>query len=130
MEARASEAAEAGNKLVYVGLVDVAAGKCTVSLQVHTRPRFLTLFIVHEVKPLQVAEGGFAAVVQSYPADHAFAQLSGSDNIIAFTTRRYSQQPLMIRCGIPHFPCDTVPVFMAKENAVNSAQLSSWCMFR
>ncbi|EIE19690.1 homoserine dehydrogenase [Coccomyxa subellipsoidea C-169] len=66
MEARASEAAEAGNKLVYVGLVDVAAGKCTVSLQ-------------------------------SYPADHAFAQLSGSDNIIAFTTRRYSQQPLMIR---------------------------------
>ena len=29
--------------------------------------------------------------------DHPFAQLSGSDNIIAFTTQRYSQQPLIVR---------------------------------
>ncbi|CAL8471344.1 g10886 [Coccomyxa elongata] len=66
MEARSSEAAEAGRKLVYVGLVDVAAGTCSVTLQ-------------------------------AYPTDHAFAQLSGSDNIIAFSTQRYSQQPLIIR---------------------------------
>ncbi len=35
MEARSSEAAEAGRKLVYVGLVDAAAGTCSVTLQVH-----------------------------------------------------------------------------------------------
>jgi aspartokinase/homoserine dehydrogenase 1 len=29
--------------------------------------------------------------------DHPFAQLSGSDNIIAFTTQRYSAQPLIVR---------------------------------
>lgn len=34
MEVRSSEAAGAGKKLVYVGLVDVAAGTCSVSLQV------------------------------------------------------------------------------------------------
>ena len=34
MEARSSEAAESGRKLVYVGLVDVAAGTCSVALQV------------------------------------------------------------------------------------------------
>ena len=32
-----------------------------------------------------------------YPRSHPFAQLSGSDNIIAFTTRRYAHQPLIIR---------------------------------
>lgn len=35
------------------------------------------------------------------PQDHPFAQLSGSDNIIAFTTQRYSaacgMQPLIVR---------------------------------
>ena len=37
--------------------------------------------------------------LQAVPGDHAFAQLSSSDNIIAFTTARYSQQPLVIRCA-------------------------------
>lgn len=35
--------------------------------------------------------------LKRYPKNHPFAQLSGSDNIIAFTTQRYSQQPLIIR---------------------------------
>ncbi|KAL3159311.1 Bifunctional aspartokinase/homoserine dehydrogenase 1, chloroplastic [Trebouxia sp. C0010 RCD-2024] len=35
--------------------------------------------------------------LKRYPKSHPFAQLSGSDNIIAFTTQRYSQQPLIIR---------------------------------
>lgn len=35
--------------------------------------------------------------LQRYPKDHPFAQLKGSDNIISFTTERYSQQPLIIR---------------------------------
>lgn len=32
-----------------------------------------------------------------YPQDHAFAALSGTDNIVAFTTHRYNVQPLIIR---------------------------------
>lgn len=35
--------------------------------------------------------------LKRYPTSHPFAQLSGSDNIIAFTTQRYSAQPLIIR---------------------------------
>ena len=35
--------------------------------------------------------------LRRYTKDHAFAQLSGSDNIIAFTTHRYKTQPLIIR---------------------------------
>jgi len=35
--------------------------------------------------------------LKRYPKSHPFAQLSGSDNIIAFTTQRYQQQPLIIR---------------------------------
>ena len=35
--------------------------------------------------------------LKRYPKSHAFAQLSGSDNIISFTTQRYSQQPLIVR---------------------------------
>lgn len=34
-----------------------------------------------------------------YPSSHPFAQLQGSDNIIAFTTQRYFSQPLIIRCS-------------------------------
>ncbi|XP_047329938.1 bifunctional aspartokinase/homoserine dehydrogenase, chloroplastic-like [Impatiens glandulifera] len=32
-----------------------------------------------------------------YKKDHPFAQLYGSDNIIAFTTERYNKQPLIVR---------------------------------
>jgi len=35
--------------------------------------------------------------LRRYPATHPFAQLVGSDNIIAFTTKRYTKQPLIIR---------------------------------
>lgn len=35
--------------------------------------------------------------LRQYPKSHPFAQLSGSDNIISFTTERYFQQPLIIR---------------------------------
>lgn len=42
---------------------------------------------------------GRVSLVQ-YPKSHPFAQLTGSDNIIAFTTARYSKQPLIIRCAL------------------------------
>ncbi|GAB4861187.1 Bifunctional aspartokinase/homoserine dehydrogenase 1, chloroplastic [Ancistrocladus abbreviatus] len=35
--------------------------------------------------------------LRSYKKAHPFAQLSGSDNIIAFTTLRYKEQPLIVR---------------------------------
>ncbi|KAG6671121.1 hypothetical protein I3843_Q014400 [Carya illinoinensis] len=35
--------------------------------------------------------------LRRYKKDHPFAQLSGSDNIIAFTTTRYKNQPLIVR---------------------------------
>ena len=41
--------------------------------------------------------------LKKYPLDHPFAQLSGSDNIISFTTQRYAHQPLIVRCVVP-FP--------------------------
>ncbi|KAK3001997.1 hypothetical protein RJ639_021776 [Escallonia herrerae] len=38
-----------------------------------------------------------AVELRRYKKDHPFAQLSGSDNIIAFTTERYAKQPLIVR---------------------------------
>ncbi|KAJ0987088.1 hypothetical protein J5N97_005444 [Dioscorea zingiberensis] len=35
--------------------------------------------------------------LRRYKKDHPFSQLSGSDNIIAFTTTRYKDQPLIVR---------------------------------
>lgn len=35
--------------------------------------------------------------LRRYKQQHPFAQLSGSDNIIAFTTMRYKEQPLIVR---------------------------------
>jgi aspartokinase/homoserine dehydrogenase 1 len=42
-------------------------------------------------------EGPLKVQLQVLPADHAFAGLSGSDNIIAFRTQRYDAQPLIVR---------------------------------
>ena len=35
--------------------------------------------------------------MRRYPAGHPLAQLQGSDNLSAFTTQRYSSQPLIVR---------------------------------
>lgn len=35
--------------------------------------------------------------LRSYPNDHAFCGLTGSDNIISFRTERYDEQTLTIR---------------------------------
>ncbi len=45
-----------------------------------------------------IEEGGSCSVqLKSYPMDHPFAGISGSDNIVAFTTERYNTQPLVVR---------------------------------
>lgn len=46
---------------------------------------------------VDVKNGRGSVELRRYPKDHPFAQLSGSDNIIAFTTQRYSKQPLIVR---------------------------------
>lgn len=42
-------------------------------------------------------KGNISAQLKSYPKDHAFGGLSGTDNIISFTTKNYNSQPLIIR---------------------------------
>jgi homoserine dehydrogenase len=44
---------------------------------------------------LQAGKG--SVELRRYSATHPFAQLQGSDNIIAFTTARYTKQPLIVR---------------------------------
>ncbi len=37
------------------------------------------------------------AQIQELPIDHPFATTKGSDNVIAFTTKRYSRTPLIVQ---------------------------------
>jgi aspartokinase/homoserine dehydrogenase 1 len=43
------------------------------------------------------ADGRASASLRRYPATHAFARVSASDNILAFTTARYHTQPLIVQ---------------------------------
>ena len=42
-------------------------------------------------------DGNCEVLLKSYPKDHPFAGISGTDNIVAFTTERYNEQPLVVR---------------------------------
>jgi aspartokinase/homoserine dehydrogenase 1 len=45
-----------------------------------------------------VLEGNRArASLREYPAEHPLALVKGSDNIIAFTTKRYARTPLVVQ---------------------------------
>ncbi|MEW5316770.1 MAG: hypothetical protein WDW38_008120 [Sanguina aurantia] len=46
---------------------------------------------------VDVANRKGSVELRRYPISHPFAQLQGSDNIIAFTTKRYKKQQLIIR---------------------------------
>jgi aspartokinase/homoserine dehydrogenase 1 len=43
------------------------------------------------------AEGSAKVALLAYPASHPFARLSATDNVFAFTTERYAQQPLLVQ---------------------------------
>lgn len=46
----------------------------------------------------KVDEDGKCSVgLELYPDDHPFSQAHGTDNVIAFTTERYFNQPLVIK---------------------------------
>ncbi|OWM67525.1 bifunctional aspartokinase/homoserine dehydrogenase 1, chloroplastic-like [Punica granatum] len=53
--------------------------------------------VLRYVGVVDVANRRGVVEMQKYSKDHPFAQLSGSDNIIAFTTKRYKEQPLIVR---------------------------------
>ena len=41
--------------------------------------------------------GEMSAQMRTYPLDHPFASLTGSDNIVSFQTARYNTQPMIVR---------------------------------
>ncbi len=41
--------------------------------------------------------GGCSVALKQFPLDHPFSGTKGTDNIIAFTTERYNEQPLVIQ---------------------------------
>jgi aspartokinase/homoserine dehydrogenase 1 len=43
------------------------------------------------------AKGEAKVSLSEFPKDHAFARLKGTDNIIAFRTKRYDRQPLIVQ---------------------------------
>jgi len=43
------------------------------------------------------SNGAMSAQMRSYPLDHPFASLTGSDNIVSFQTARYNTQPMIVR---------------------------------
>jgi aspartokinase/homoserine dehydrogenase 1 len=50
------------------------------------------------LRMIGVYEKGIASVsLQAVDAAHPFYNLSGSDNIIAFTTTRYNERPLVVK---------------------------------
>ncbi|WVQ69475.1 uncharacterized protein L199_007693 [Kwoniella botswanensis] len=54
--------------------------------------------VVRYVGVIDLKEGKVECKLGKYPTDHAFATaLKGSDNIISFTTKRYSPRPLIIQ---------------------------------
>ena len=44
-----------------------------------------------------IDDGHLSAQMRSYPMDHPFASLTGSDNIVSFQTARYNRQPMIVR---------------------------------
>jgi aspartokinase/homoserine dehydrogenase 1 len=75
MEKLRKEAQAAGQCLRYVGVI---------------RPR----------EPGDAASAGdyvISVSLERYPLTHSFARIGGSDNIIAFKTKRYSGQPLIVQ---------------------------------
>ncbi|XP_042498537.1 bifunctional aspartokinase/homoserine dehydrogenase 1, chloroplastic-like [Macadamia integrifolia] len=53
--------------------------------------------VLRYVGVVDVIKGKGVVELRRYKKSHPFAQLSGSDNIIAFTTSRYKAQPLIVR---------------------------------
>ncbi|KAK9806390.1 hypothetical protein WJX72_012566 [[Myrmecia] bisecta] len=53
--------------------------------------------VLRYVGVIDVVKRRCSVGLQAYPKSHAFAQLSGTDNVVSFTTQRYSKQALIVR---------------------------------
>ncbi|KAG2493239.1 hypothetical protein HYH03_008655 [Edaphochlamys debaryana] len=53
--------------------------------------------VIRYVGSVDVEAGEASVTLKTYPFSHPFAQLSGSDNIVVFTTERYKDRPLIVR---------------------------------
>ncbi|KAI8476646.1 MAG: homoserine dehydrogenase [Monoraphidium minutum] len=53
--------------------------------------------VLRYVGVVDAAAGTASVTLKSFPADHPFAALRGSDNLVCFTTRRYCATPLVVR---------------------------------
>ncbi len=53
--------------------------------------------VLRYVGVVDAVNGKGSVELRRYPKSHAFAQLSGTDNIISFQTTRYHAQPLIVR---------------------------------
>ncbi|KAK4702506.1 hypothetical protein P7C70_g3716, partial [Phenoliferia sp. Uapishka_3] len=53
--------------------------------------------VIRYVGQVDRASGVVKCGLQMYPSSHPFATLAGSDNVIAFHTKHYSQRPLVIQ---------------------------------
>ncbi|GLI63591.1 hypothetical protein VaNZ11_006540 [Volvox africanus] len=53
--------------------------------------------VVRYVGCVDVEAGSAGVTLRTYPGSHPFAQLSGSDNMVVFTTERYRDRPLIVR---------------------------------
>ena len=70
---------------------------CSNHPKLPPRLLFLSPQVLRYVGVVDVPAGRGAVELRRYPKNHPFAQLNGSDNIIAFTTKRYAKQPLVVR---------------------------------
>ncbi|GLC39659.1 Bifunctional aspartokinase/homoserine dehydrogenase 1 [Pleodorina starrii] len=53
--------------------------------------------VVRYVGCVDMEAGTAGVTLHTYPSSHPFAQLSGSDNMVVFTTLRYHDRPLIVR---------------------------------
>jgi aspartokinase/homoserine dehydrogenase 1 len=53
--------------------------------------------VLRYVGSFDAATGACAAGLKRYPRSHPFANLDGTENIVQFTTKRYSAPPLIVR---------------------------------
>ncbi|EFJ40145.1 hypothetical protein VOLCADRAFT_31472, partial [Volvox carteri f. nagariensis] len=53
--------------------------------------------VIRYVGCVDVETGSAGVTLKTYSASHPFAQLSGSDNLVVFTTERYLERPLIVR---------------------------------
>ena len=81
--------------MFYIANLEWVYFKYIFNLETHVDCYILQVLRYVGVVDVRANEG--RVELGRFPKSNAFAQLSGSDNIIAFTTSRYLKQPLIVR---------------------------------